>query len=105
MNDFEKFESNSEYSFSPDNFEPIMERMRGVSEFFFTHSVEDLIEKFKKFQRIDKDGNYVMSIKIIEKFSDYLVSETLNELVEKGLVDYYWSDEHQDFVFKTKEDK
>lgn len=102
MNDFQEFELNSEYPFSPDNFEPIMERMREVSEFFFTHTVEDLIEKFKKFQRIDKDGNYVMSIKIIEKFSDYLVSETLNELVEKGLVDYYWSDEHQDFVFKAK---
>jgi cytoplasmic iron level regulating protein YaaA (DUF328/UPF0246 family) len=102
MNDDLNFEDTKEYTFRPDDFEPIMERMRGMSTFFGTHTTEDLIEKFKKFQKIGLDGNYVMSIKIIEKFSDYLVSDTLNELVEKGLVDYYWSDEHQDFVFKAK---
>ena len=105
-NDFgNSFEENAEYTFTPEHFPQIMERMRGVSTFFNTHTAEHLEESFKKFQKIGLDGKYILSIAIIEKFSDYLVSETLNELVQKGLVDYMWSDEHQDFVFKAKDDK
>ena len=102
-NDFESpFEDSQEYSFTPDNMHPIMDRLRGMSNFFSAHTTEDLIEKFKKFQKINLDGKYVLSIKIIEKFSDYLVSDTLKELVDKDLIDYYWSDEYNDFVFSAK---
>jgi hypothetical protein len=43
-----------------------------------------------------------MSVNLIEKFSDFLVGENLNELVKKGLVELAWSDEHNDFVFSAK---
>jgi len=104
LNDYSDndFEANQEYSFDPQDFPQIMSRLRNVSAFFQTHTAEYLEEAFKKFQKIGSDGRYAMSIKIIEKFSDYLVSETLNELVQKGLVDYMWSDEHQDFIFSAK---
>ena len=102
-NDFESpFEENRDYTFSPEQMYPIMDRMRGMSTFFGAHSTEDLIEKFKKFQQIGLDSKYILSIQIIEKFSDYLVSDTLKELVDKDLIDYYWSDEYQDFVFSAK---
>jgi len=102
-NDFDSpFDDNEEYTFTPEHMQPIMDRMRGMSTFFNAHTTEDLIEKFKKFQKIGLDGKYILSIKIIEKFSDYLISDTLNELISKNLIDYYWSDEHQDFVFSAK---
>ena len=102
-NDFESpFEDILEYIFSPEMMPEIMERMKGISTFFDAHSVQDLMDKFKKFQQIGLDGKYILSTKIIEKFSDYLVSDTLNELVAKNLLDYYWSDEYNDFVFSAK---
>ena len=102
-NDFESpFEDNREYSFTPDHMRPIMDRMRGMSTFFDAHTTEDLMYKFQKFQQVGLDGKYILSIKIIEKFSDYLVSDTLNELVAKNLLDYFWSDEYNDFVFSAK---
>ena len=102
-NDFESpFEDILEYTFSPEMMPEIMERMKGISTFFDAHSVQDLMDKFQKFQQVGLDGKYILSTKIIEKFSDYLVSDTLNELVAKNLLDYFWSDEYNDFVFSAK---
>lgn len=102
-NDFDHpIDDSSEFVFTPDNFEVIMERMRGLNNFFNSHTVDQLVEGFKKFQQLGSDGQYVISVDIIEKFSDFLVSETLNELVRKDMVDVEWSDEHNDFVFSAK---
>jgi len=96
------FEDNVEYSFTTDNFEVIMDRMRSVSDFFQACEVDYLIEMWQKFQKPNPDGTYNMSVNLIEKFSDFLVGENLNELVKKGLVELAWSDEHNDFVFSAK---
>jgi hypothetical protein len=112
-NDFDHpIDDSDEFVFTPDNFEVIMERMRGLNNFFNSHTVDQLVEGLdqlvegvKRFQQIDSDGQHVISVDIIEKFSDFLISETLNELVRKDMVDVEWSDEHNDFVFKAKGDK
>ena len=42
---------------------------------------------------------------IIEDFNSRLVSNLLNELVSKGLIETGWSDEENDFIFWLSEEK
>ena len=97
------FENNQVYFFEPKDLEVIMGRLQGVSEFFSYCQVDDLMQMWQKFQKLNEDGMYSMSLDIVSKFTDFLVNDSINELIAKDLIDYQWSDEHNDFVFTTKD--
>lgn len=102
FNDFSDndFENDRVYTFDPKDLTAIMERLQAATEFLSNCDLEDLEEMWQKFQKKDQDGMYQMSLEIVSKFTDFLVSDALNALVAKNLIDYEWSDEHNDFVFK-----
>lgn len=95
------FADNDLMAFKPDKLSFIMNRIRGLSDFLASCELEYLEEKYNHYYP-PVDGEYYISVDHINKFIDYLVSDTLKELTDKGLVDVLWSEEHNDFVFSAK---
>lgn len=63
----------------------------------------------KQFNKKSKKTRYIMTekifIKIIESLNDRMVSNLLNSLVNRGLIETAYDDEAEDFVFWVKENK
>lgn len=97
----EDFE-NDEFEFPEENFEEIMNYLKEASELLKECPTEELCEKYKQLFP-PKFGMYTMSEARLSKLNNEMINDTLMHLVNEGLVEMYWDDKTNDFIFSAKD--
>lgn len=93
---------NDEFEFPEENFEEIMNYLKEASELLKECPTEELCEKYKELFP-PKFGMYIMSEERLSKLNNEMINDTLMHLVNEGLVEMYWDDTTNDFIFSAKD--
>ena len=92
-----------EFLFPPENLTPVMELFKEEYKFLNQYTVEELCTKFKSINKLNSDGEYIISERIVNNMLDSLLSDELMELSKQGLLDIS-IDERGEFLFKLTDE-
>lgn len=95
------FSDGEEYEFDEIHLVDVLEAFSYTNALTASTPLPQLVEEFKQFQK-PVDGVYHISVDIYLSFVNFILNNSLMELVKQGLVDYSFDSDKGDFVFKLK---
>ena len=98
----DEFPEDQEFEFPEDMLEKVMDHLKQASELLKECPTEELCDKYKELFP-PKFGVYIMSEERLNKLNNEMINDTLMYLVNEGLVEMYWDDKTNDFVFSAKD--
>lgn len=102
MFDNSEEEDDGIFAFEEANLAEVLKMMKQCSELLDTCDVDYLCEIYREMYP-PKEGIMEISEERLQELNRKVLSETLQELVKKNLVDVSWSDTENDFIFNLKD--
>jgi hypothetical protein len=91
-------EDNQLFECEDHNLYTVLDTLKVYSELLSVTETEELVKEYRKLFP-PENGICLISDANLDKLVNHILSMTLSDLVDKGMINMTWSDESNDFVF------